>query len=261
MAQWSAASHGVSTSDVDDLSGLLVQHLSELDSSLAMLSGRSASEPGLEFLKIDQKPPPHTPRPDQSHATQEGPEFLHFLPPPPAHLAMPERPKFQPEQMEPSREPSRRDNPELLESLLSGIEMNQLSISDALSSLEKSWKPKAQPSEQAQVVQVQQAQQAQASKASKQINSDGSRCHCGVLGLQVRALAQSLAGLGASIVQWSRNLVHRRQIELVHLVLDYVQPLEHVDARLEALCNELSRDLAKPFPKMETPPQATQARD
>lgn len=60
-----------------------------------------------------------------------------------------------------------------------------------------------------------------------------------VLRLQMAALAQSLAGLSACVVNWSsgQSLSQRRQ--LLQLVLRYVEPCEELSEELKELCEGL----------------------
>ena len=64
-----------------------------------------------------------------------------------------------------------------------------------------------------------------------------------VLRLQAAALAQSLAGLSACVVNWSsgQSLAQRRQ--LLQLVLRYVEPCEELSEELKELCEGLQQML------------------
>ncbi|CAK9090733.1 unnamed protein product [Durusdinium trenchii] len=64
-----------------------------------------------------------------------------------------------------------------------------------------------------------------------------SRCH--VLNMQVRALAQSLAGLGAKAFNWSMGLSKLQRRDLAEAVLEYCRPCAHLDTTLEGLCIDL----------------------
>ena len=135
---------------------------------------------------------------------------------------------------------SRREGREAtLESLLRGIETDQLSINDALRSLEKL------PMAETQTPSLKDTRVSPpATRQTQTQGAETTRCgQCPILGLQVRALAQSLSGLGASVVKWSTCLVHSRQTEIADMVLEYVQPLKHLDGQLEALCLELTHSL------------------
>ncbi|CAE7557145.1 unnamed protein product [Symbiodinium natans] len=60
-----------------------------------------------------------------------------------------------------------------------------------------------------------------------------------VLRLQIAALAQSLAGLGACVMNWSAGLVSSRRQELADMVLRYTLPCEHLSRELKELCRDL----------------------
>ena len=95
---------------------------------------------------------------------------------------------------------SRREGREAtLESLLRGIETDQLSINDALRSLEKL------PMAETQTPSLKDTRVSPpATRQTQTQGAEATRCgQCPILGLQVRALAQSLSGLGASVVKWS----------------------------------------------------------
>ena len=218
----------------DELGGLLSQHLSELDESLAALANKARASEQRAGWFLDREP---------AQTTEEGrrrPEIQRIAevaaPAPP--LPPPREVLKQPLEADPVAGHKRAKSEALLENLLRGIENQQLSITEAVSNLEKIPMPEA----------------SKASVPVPPINSEKTempnapcnhRCgQCGVLGLQIRALCQSLSGLGASIVKWSSRLVEARQNEVANLVLDYVQPLKHLDARLEALSAELTSDLA-----------------
>jgi len=62
---------------------------------------------------------------------------------------------------------------------------------------------------------------------------------CAALSLQVKALAQSLAGIGARAFQWASALSVPLQRELASLVLEYTRPCAHIEASLQDLCEEL----------------------
>ncbi|CAE7539583.1 unnamed protein product [Symbiodinium natans] len=235
----------------DELGGLLQQHLSELDDSLANLTRSygsvqdvgvepSVSVPGTDAL-LSARPVPHC--------------IKESLPPPSSPPSAPELPKMAIRLMENSgpafdveQIPSAcaetletlvdarpAHDPGLLEVLFQGIETKKLSTDEALTSLERACR-----TERAEVVQPEKSEcQKEASSAPSE--RPYTRCRqCGVLGLQVRALAQSLSGLAARTVQWSAGLSHRRQQDLVDMVLCYLRPLEHLDERLETLCCELA---------------------
>lgn len=186
----------------EQLGGLLSQHLQELDESMALLTNRSVSSG--TFLREAREAPRAVP-----------PTVAALAPPPLAPLAL-----GAPAPVAQRPAPS-------LESLLRGIETQQLSVAEALRNLEQS--PAAPPP----------------AAVAPEAPAPAPRCEsCAVLGLQIRALSQSLAGLSASMVRWSEQLAHSRQKEVVDMVLDYVQPLKQVDARLETLVLELRQDLA-----------------
>lgn len=63
---------------------------------------------------------------------------------------------------------------------------------------------------------------------------------CSVMGVQVRALAQSLAGLGARIFNWSSDMQAVRRKDLAEVVLGYAQPCAHIDEAIQNLCDELT---------------------
>ena len=183
----------------EGLGGLLSQHLQELDESMALLTSRPVGSGG--FLREARQAPV------------------------PAAVAAPEPPALAPRLTAPPVA-----QPVSLESLLRGIETQQLSVAEALSNLEQSPAPAPVP--------VAPAAPAPAPAAQ--------RCEgCAVLGLQIRALSQSLAGLSASMVRWSEQLHQGRQKEVADMVLDYLQPLKQVDSRLEMLVLELRQDLAQ----------------
>eukprot|EP00435_Cladocopium_sp_Y103_P072824 s45_g41.t1 len=69
------------------------------------------------------------------------------------------------------------------------------------------------------------------------VTSMCSRCH--VLNMQVRALAQSLAGLGAKAFNWSTGLGKLQRRDLAEVVLEYCRPCAHLDTTLEGLCIDL----------------------
>ncbi|CAE7210998.1 unnamed protein product [Symbiodinium pilosum] len=60
-----------------------------------------------------------------------------------------------------------------------------------------------------------------------------------VLRLQIAALAQSLAGLGACVMNWSLELALPRRHELADMVLRYTLPCEHLSKELKELCRDL----------------------
>jgi hypothetical protein len=55
------------------------------------------------------------------------------------------------------------------------------------------------------------------------------------MGLQVRALAQSLAGLGARVFNWSVGLNVAQRRDLSMLIMDYARPCSHIDESVENL--------------------------
>ncbi|CAK9105350.1 unnamed protein product [Durusdinium trenchii] len=61
----------------------------------------------------------------------------------------------------------------------------------------------------------------------------GDREELEVLRLQIAALAQSLAGLGACVVNWSAFLTNPRRQQLQSMVLRYTEPCEHLSAELQ----------------------------
>lgn len=69
------------------------------------------------------------------------------------------------------------------------------------------------------------------------VTSMCSRCH--VLNMQVRALAQSLAGLGAKAFNWSTGVGKLQRRDLAEVVLEYCRPCAHLDSTLEGLCIDL----------------------
>eukprot|EP00434_Breviolum_minutum_P031604 symbB.v1.2.027944.t1/scaffold2901.1/size67644/3 len=73
-----------------------------------------------------------------------------------------------------------------------------------------------------------------------------------VLRLQTAALAQSLAGLGACVVNWSSFLTASRRQHLKTMVLRYAEPCEHLSPELQELCKDLnSMDFSDGSPKSE----------
>ncbi|CAE7250798.1 unnamed protein product [Symbiodinium natans] len=64
---------------------------------------------------------------------------------------------------------------------------------------------------------------------------------CPVLNLQVRALSQSLAGLGAKTFNWSSGLSKLQRRDLAEVVLEYCRPCAHLDPTLEDLCIDLEQ--------------------
>lgn len=62
---------------------------------------------------------------------------------------------------------------------------------------------------------------------------------CATLAEQVRALAQSLAGLGARVFNWSIELKPRQRLALANMVLDYLRPCSSIDWDIDFLCFEL----------------------
>lgn len=76
---------------------------------------------------------------------------------------------------------------------------------------------------------------------------------CSILHVQVRALAQSLAGLGAHVYNWSAGLSMWQRRALAELILDFTRPCMHLDPRLLDLCIELER-LQKRDYAGDTPP-------
>ena len=265
-------------SESDELGGLLHQHLNELDESLATLNRScgtvqdvSAEAPGLGVRLSDEPSLPWTA------------DVLECLPPPPSP---------------PPLHPSRRDianelvglktavvknataevvsggteastsaaiaasqtlppSAPLLESLLQGIETKKLSAGEALCSLERAYSRAAHEGKKEENVEI-----PGDGEVTPVADARALRCrHCGVLGLQVRALAQSLAGLAARVIQWSASLSHRKQLDLIDLALCYIRPLEHLDERLEALCLELARDFQPadpPAPSSYRPPVSSE---
>ncbi|CAJ1342550.1 unnamed protein product, partial [Effrenium voratum] len=55
---------------------------------------------------------------------------------------------------------------------------------------------------------------------------------CPVLNMQVRALSQSLAGLGAKAFNWSSGLSKLQRRDLAEVVLEYCRPCAHLDSTL-----------------------------
>ena len=226
-----------------ELGGLLTQHLSELDESLAALANKSSAQegqPGQPFLERDTAEA-------TGGAFWSGIQSLPAAAPPapPPREARPVREVHEGLHSSSSRthtaqvgQKLRSSGEGLPESLLRGIETQQLSITEALSNLEKT------------PMQALPAPETLTDSASKAVKAPPTESHehrcrqCAILGLQTRALCQSLSGLGASVVKWSTRLVQSRQHEVVQLVLDYVQPLKHLDAQLEDLALELVNDLA-----------------
>ncbi|CAE7825287.1 CPK2 [Symbiodinium sp. CCMP2592] len=229
-----------------ELGGLLHQHLSELDKSLATLTrscgGDVSVEPHvsatfntvspswssgvLECLPPPPSPPPRQPKMSAINANADDAGFLNM----PVRSGM----EIVADDVEPSQ--SARDAPPpahapgVLEALLQGIEAKKLSTDEALNSLERACRTEVVPLEPGQ----------EEAPAPPPLRSSLHCRQCGVLGLQVRALCQSLSGLAARTIQWGSHLSHRRQLDLVDLVLMYLRPLEHLDKQLEALCEELT---------------------
>ena len=226
-----------------ELGGLLHQHLSELDKSLATLTrscgGDVSVEPHvsatfntvspswssgvLECLLPPPSPPPRQPKMSAINANADD-----------AGLPVRSRMEIVADDIEPSRSardaPPPAHGPGVLEALLQGIEAKKLSTDEALNSLERACRTEVVPFEQSQ----------EEAPAPPPLKSSLHCRQCGVLGLQVRALCQSLSGLAARTIQWGSHLSHRRQLDLVDLVLMYLRPLEHLDKQLEALCEELT---------------------
>ena len=228
-----------------ELGGLLHQHLSELDKSLATLTrscgGDESVEPHvsatlktvspswssdvLECLPPPPSPPPRQPKISAINVNADGAGFSDV----PVRSVM----EIVADDMEPSqsvRDARSAHAPGVLETLLQGIEAKKLSTDEALNSLERACRTEVLPLEQSQ----------EEGPAPPALKSSSHCRQCGVLGLQVRALCQSLAGLAARTIQWGSHLSHRRQLDLVDLVLMYLRPLEHLDKQLEALCEELA---------------------
>jgi len=72
-------------------------------------------------------------------------------------------------------------------------------------------------------------------------NLQSSCSRCSVLSLQVRALAQSLAGFSARAFNWSVGLSASQRRALAELALEYMKPCAHIDAHLSGLCAELEK--------------------
>eukprot|EP00930_Biecheleria_cincta_P024898 TRINITY_DN17777_c0_g1_i1.p1 TRINITY_DN17777_c0_g1~~TRINITY_DN17777_c0_g1_i1.p1 ORF type:complete len:548 (-),score=93.29 TRINITY_DN17777_c0_g1_i1:131-1726(-) len=62
---------------------------------------------------------------------------------------------------------------------------------------------------------------------------------CTVMKIQVRALAQSLAGLAARTFNWSASLSKLQRRDLAEIIGHYCKPCSFLDASLEDLCIEL----------------------
>ncbi len=250
----------------EELGGLLSQHLSELDESLAALTEAGRVREQSHSSSSRSAPKNFLAQRPQLEDGRVQPSMIESLPPPrapPRQFSL--EPKLQ--QTVPCcgnsqsvkgyyashvqrcenkglghKENSSQRGTEtrlgdgsegMLESLLRGIETQQLSINDALRNLERLPTPEASSSNQ--------THQSPESVKQHPLVAPCNRCsQCPILGLQVRALAQSLSGLGASVVKWSSCLVHSRQSEINDMVLEYVQPLKHLDAQLETLCSELT---------------------
>ena len=237
MLQDSAAS--------EELGGLLQQHLSELDDRLATLTRSYNDECDANVETAVSVSDTQT---AQARSLGLEPQILEPLavPPPPRMKLHYEDykdgadPLIEPVNNAgaPSHDMEMRSahDPEMLEAILKGIETKKLSAGEALSSLERACYKALQP------ISLSESQEETATPETWQRRSAHCR-QCGILGLQVRALAQSLSGLAARVVQWSAGLSHRRQADLVDLVLSYLRPLEHLDERLEALCTELTHDV------------------
>jgi len=250
----------------EELGGLLSQHLSELDESLAALTEAGRVREQSHSSSSRSAPKDFLAQRPQLDGVRVQPSMIESLPPPrapPRQFSL--EPKLQQTVpccgnsqsvkgyyashvqrcenkglghkenfSQPGTETRLRDGSEgMLESLLRGIETQQLSINDALRNLERLPTPEASSSNH--------THQSPESVKQHPLVAPCNRCsQCPILGLQVRALAQSLSGLGASVVKWSTCLVHSRQSEINDMVLEYVQPLKHLDAQLETLCSELT---------------------
>lgn len=79
-----------------------------------------------------------------------------------------------------------------------------------------------------------------ASPSSYQSPSSVGATEVEVLRLQTAALAQSLAGLGACVVNWSSFLTPQRRQQLKTTVLRYAEPCEHLSPELQELCKDLN---------------------
>jgi len=64
---------------------------------------------------------------------------------------------------------------------------------------------------------------------------------CRILTLQVKALGQALAGLAARTFNWSAGLSMAKRRSLADLMLEYATPCAHIDSDVLALCRELQR--------------------
>eukprot|EP00747_Dinoflagellata_sp_TGD_P208162 gnl/TRDRNA2_/TRDRNA2_81670_c0_seq2.p1 gnl/TRDRNA2_/TRDRNA2_81670_c0~~gnl/TRDRNA2_/TRDRNA2_81670_c0_seq2.p1 ORF type:complete len:585 (-),score=74.05 gnl/TRDRNA2_/TRDRNA2_81670_c0_seq2:93-1802(-) len=64
---------------------------------------------------------------------------------------------------------------------------------------------------------------------------------CTVLNLQVRALAQSLAGFTARTFNWSSDFSSQQRRDLTELALEYIRPCAHIDENLSNVCQDLER--------------------
>eukprot|EP00931_Biecheleriopsis_adriatica_P059526 TRINITY_DN35624_c0_g1_i1.p1 TRINITY_DN35624_c0_g1~~TRINITY_DN35624_c0_g1_i1.p1 ORF type:complete len:538 (-),score=110.29 TRINITY_DN35624_c0_g1_i1:39-1607(-) len=217
--------------EVEDLNFRLRQHLKDLDDRMAVFAERASVSEGV----APPLPPPPTRRPPI--LAERGQEPLLSI----SGVAR--------EPPENRRAAEGTASAGFVESLLRGIESKELSVSDALGSLE-------QASGEARRLQGGKkagggfghgaGQLLVRAAPLLEVSSRGSQAGCqlcSVLALQVRALAQSLSGLGAQIYKWSAGLAYRRRVELAQLVLDYALPCEHLDSRLETLCAELQHGL------------------
>lgn len=80
---------------------------------------------------------------------------------------------------------------------------------------------------------------------------------CTALSMQVRALSQALAGLGARAFNWSAGMGKVQRRDLSELVLAYLRPCAHLDAGIDDICAELERIrwvLAAAPPTVRQPP-------
>lgn len=126
----------------------------------------------------------------------------------------------------------------LLQRLLQGLSTDEVSVGDAIGTLESELHSPgafASPSRAGRV-------------GAQDVLGDTTRApglvleceRCSVMGLQVRALSQSLAGLGARAFNWSAGLNVAQRRDLSELILEYARPCAHIDESVEHLCKELS---------------------
>jgi len=124
----------------------------------------------------------------------------------------------------------------LVHSLISGLATEDVSVSDAVGTLESDLRSPNVMTAPGRLGYADDDKKASQWGRDKVLECD----RCAVMALQVRALAQSLAGLSAKIFNWSSMLKPALRRQLSDMVLQYTLPCAHIDESIQHLCDELS---------------------